>query len=119
MNGAGAFCASSAVSKRTVLNGIAFDFAKFWCADTRGWQARADQLFSDFNDDGVVYKTSMNDSFPLVMGSEFRNQMAIWYTTETHQRFADANKMPGFHYILELWEQGAFWDVSDKAYPWF
>ena len=60
----------------------------------------------------------MNDSFPMVTGPEFQKQMDIWYTTETHARFADKDKMPGFQYILELWEDGQFWDISDKAYPW-
>ncbi len=93
---------------------IAWEFAKFWCGDTRAMQARADQ---QFNDNGTL-KTSLNDSFPLVTGGEFDAQMAIWYSTPTHTRFADANKMPGFKRILELWEAGEFWDVSDKAYPW-
>jgi hypothetical protein len=99
---------------------VAWEFAKFWCADTRAWQARADQLFKDINeDDGTfIYKSAMNDSFPMVIGPEFRSQMNIWYQPEHHQRFSDANKMPGFQYVLELWEQGAMWDISDKSYPW-
>jgi ABC-type glycerol-3-phosphate transport system substrate-binding protein len=93
---------------------VAWEFAKFWCGDTRSMQARADQ---QFNDNGTL-KTSLNDSFPLVTGAEFDAQMEIWYGTTTHARFADANLMPGFQRILELWEDGQFWDVSDKAYPW-
>jgi maltose-binding protein MalE len=93
---------------------IAYEFAKFWCGDSRSWQARADQLF---NDQGSL-KTAMNDSFPLVTGDAFDEQMKIWYTAPIHQRFADKNKMPGFQYVLELWEKGQFWDISDKAYPW-
>ena len=94
---------------------IAWEFAKFWCADTRAWQARADQQFSD----GGNLKTSLNDSFPLVTGAEFDKQMAIWYGTPTHQRFADKELMPGFQYVLELWQDGNLWDVSSKSYPWF
>jgi hypothetical protein len=43
--------------------------------------------------------------------------MDLWYTTDTHRRFGDKNKMPGFHYILDLWQKGQFWDYSDKTYP--
>lgn len=94
---------------------IAYTFAAFWTADTRAWQARADQEFLD----GEVLKSSMNDSFPMVLGAAFDEQMEVWYSVPIHERFADEDAMPGFHYVLELWELGQFWDVSDKTYPWF
>ena len=94
---------------------IAWEFAKFWCGDTRAMDARAKQLFRD----GETLKTCLNDSFPMVTGPEFSRQMDIWYIPDNHQRFKDKNKMPGFHYILELWEKGQFWDISDKCYPWY
>jgi ABC-type glycerol-3-phosphate transport system substrate-binding protein len=94
---------------------IAWEFAKFWAGDSRAMEARAKQLFRD----GETYKSCLNDSFPMVSGPEFNKQMDIWYTPDHHKRFSDKVKMPGFHYILDLWEKGQFWDVSDKAYPWF
>jgi ABC-type glycerol-3-phosphate transport system substrate-binding protein len=94
---------------------IAYTFASFWVGDTRAWQARADQ---EFNDQGIM-KSAMNDSFPFVTGSEFDRQMEIWYSVPIHQRFADADLMPGFQKVLEIYEAGQFWDVSDKAYPYF
>jgi hypothetical protein len=93
---------------------LAWEFAKFWCGDTRAFDARAKQMYLN----GDTLSSALNDSFPVVTGQEFDRQMEIWYTVITHQRFRDKNKMPGFHYILELWEKGQFWDVSDKAYPW-
>jgi maltose-binding protein MalE len=93
---------------------VVYEFAKFWCGDTRSWQARMEQQF----DDQGTLKTSMNDSMPLVTGAEFDKQMQIWYQAPIHQRFADKAKMPGWQKILEIWEAGQFWDVSDKAYPW-
>lgn len=94
---------------------LAYTFAAFWTADTRAWQARADQQFLD----GEALKPALNDSLPFVTGAEFDNQMEIWYSIPIHERFADADAMPGFHYVLELWNAGQFWDVSDKLYPWF
>lgn len=94
---------------------IAYTFASFWVGDSKALQARAEQMF---NDQGVL-KTCLNDSFPLVTGDEFQKQMNIWYTTDTHKRFADKAKMPGFHKVLEIWEKGQYWDVSDKTYPYF
>lgn len=93
---------------------IAYTFATFWVGDTRAWQARADQQFTDSG----VLKTAMNDSFPLVTGPEFDKQMAIWYSVDIHQRFADKDKMPGFQEVVRLFEAGEVWDVSDKAYPY-
>ena len=93
---------------------IAYTFASFWVGDTRAWQARADQEFLD----GEALKSAMNDSFPLVTGEAFDEQMDIWYSTPIHARFSDPAVMPGFHEVLRLWEEGQIWDVSDKAYPW-
>jgi hypothetical protein len=94
---------------------IAWEFLKFWCGDSRALEARARQLYRD----DETFKYSLNDSLPIVTGPEFSRQMEIWYTIDIHKRFADKNKMPGFHYVLELWERGQFWDVCDKTYPWY
>jgi hypothetical protein len=94
---------------------VAYTFGAFWSGSTESMQARADQKFTDQG----VEKTCLNDSFPLVTGDAFDEQMKIWYSTTTHQRFADTAKMPGFQKVIELWEKGQFWDVSDKAYPYF
>lgn len=93
---------------------IAYTFASFWIGDTRAWEARAAQQFKD----GENLKSAMNDSLPLVTGEKFDEQMEIWYSTPIHARFKDAAKMPGWQKVLEIWEAGQVWDVSDKAYPW-
>lgn len=92
---------------------LAYAFGSYWCGSTDAMQARADQMY---NDNGTM-KTSLNDSFPLVTGPEFDKQMEIWYTGGGHARFADEDLMPGFKYVLQLWEEGAIYDYSDKCYP--
>lgn len=92
---------------------LAYAFGSYWCGSTEAMQARADQMY---NDNGTL-KTSLNDSFPLVTGAEFDKQMEIWYNGGGHERFADADLMPGFQYVLQLWEEGAIYDYSDKCYP--
>ncbi len=94
---------------------LAYTFAAFWAGDTSALQARVDQLFTD----GESTRTCLNDSFPLVTGEEFDKQMAIWYTSPSHVRFKDAAMMPGFSKVLEIWEKGQFWDISDKSYPYY
>jgi len=93
---------------------IAYTFASFWIGDNAAWEARANQNFMD----GENPKSSMNDSFPLVTGDAFDEQMEIWYSINIHARFADEALMPGFQEVLRLWEAGEVHDVSDKAYLW-
>lgn len=94
---------------------VAYTFGAFWAGSSESMKARAEMNFTD----NGTEKTSLNDSLPLVTGKAFNEQMEIWYSTLTHQRFADKDKMPGFQKVLELWEKGQFWDISDKAYPYF
>lgn len=87
---------------------LAYTFASYWAGSTEAMQARADQTW--MNQGSEV--TALNDSFPLVQGAEFDKQMEIWYEAPTHQIFAD---MTGFKKVVEIWEKGEFWDVSDKS----
>jgi len=102
---------------------LAYTFAIFWCADSRSFEARANQLFLDSRSQG--YSSALNDSMPIVTGQMFDEQMAYWYTPTKHQRFGakiegtDDWVMPGFQEVLRLYEIGQFWDVSDKSFPWF
>lgn len=94
---------------------LAYTFAAFWAGDIRSWEARAAQQFND----GGNLKSALNDSLPLVTGDAFEKQMEVWYSVDIHERFADEDLMPGWQKVLEIWEKGEFWDVSDKAYPWY
>ena len=94
---------------------LAYAFGSFWCGSTEAMQARADQLYTD----NETLRSSLNDSFPLVTGEEFNEQMDIWYSVDVHTRFGDTSKMPGFQYCLDVWEKGTIYDVSDKTYPYY
>ncbi|MGL4373610.1 MAG: hypothetical protein ACRCS6_07500, partial [Turicibacter sp.] len=93
---------------------LGYTFTAFWAGDTAAWQARADQMYSN---NGVL-ATSLSDSFPLVTGKAFDDQMVIWYSTDGHKVFADPASKPGFHKVLDIWQKGQIWDVSDKTIPW-
>ncbi len=101
-------------AEKTKLD-LAYAFASFWCGSTEAMQARADQKYSN---NGTLV-TCLNDSFPLITGDEFFEQMDIWYSVDVHKRFADAEKMPGFQYVVKLWNEGKIWDISDKTYPYY
>lgn len=94
---------------------VAYTFASYWLGSSEAMQARANQNFTN----NGTERTSLNDSFPLVTGAAFDEQMDIWFSTPTHARYADAAKMPGFQKVIEIWEAGQFWDVSDKTYHFY
>ncbi len=101
---------------------VAYTFAIFWCADSRSFAARAAQTFYDATSKG--YSSALNDSMPIVQGEMFDAQMEHWYTPTKHQRFGETNDdgeylMPGFQEVLRIYQAGEFWDVSDKAFPWY
>lgn len=99
---------------------VAYTFASFWIADSRSWLARANGEFTVTDDEGnTSLSSSLNDSFPVTTGDLFDEQMQIWYTPEKHQRFADKDLMPGFQEVLRIYKEGQFWDVSDKAFPYW
>ncbi len=94
-----------------------YAFASYWIADTASWQARADAEFRDDVNNETL--SALNDSFPVTTGDTFNEQMQIWYSPAKHQRFADSTLMPGFQEVVRIYEAGQFWDVSDKAFPYF
>ncbi|MGI6726695.1 MAG: hypothetical protein ACOX62_11040 [Christensenellales bacterium] len=91
---------------------LAYAFGSFWCGATEGMKARAEMIYSD----NGAPRSALNDSLPLVTGPAFDEQMAIWGSTKEHARYLDKDLMPGFQYVLELWEKGEMWDISDKTY---
>lgn len=94
---------------------LAYAFGSFWCGSTEAMQARADQMYSN---NGTLM-SCLNDSFPLVTGDAFDEQMEIWYSVEIHERYGDADLMPGFQEVVRLWKEGQIWDISDKTYPYY
>ncbi|MCL2092727.1 MAG: ABC transporter substrate-binding protein [Treponema sp.] len=95
---------------------IAYEFVRFFGADTRAWESRRNTMFLT---GGGVLSPSMNISLPFVTGPEFDKQMEIWYSLPQTQAYRNRNAMPGWHYVMELWQAGQLWDISDKAFPWF
>lgn len=74
---------------------VAWEFLKFMVGDTRAWEARSTQMFND----GDTLGFASNDSFPVVTGQAFYDQMELWYIGG-RERFRDPVRMPGFQYVL-------------------
>lgn len=94
---------------------LAYAFSSFWCGSTEAFEARVNQKY--YNNGTEI--SCLNDSLPLVTGDAFDEQMKLWYSTDVHARYGDAELMPGFQEVLRLWEAGELWDVSDKTYPYY
>lgn len=93
---------------------ITYTFATYWTASTEAKQAIADQEFKK----GTTYTSAMNDSFPVVVGDAYDEQMDIWYSIPAHERYADEEKMPGFQKVVEIFKDSEqTWDYSDKCFP--
>lgn len=98
---------------------IAYAFSAFWTADTRSWEARANQQYcsSTTASGEAILASALNDSFPIVTGEEFTKQMDLWYSTPGHAAYQNTTKFPGFAEVCRLWNDGKIYSVSDKAYP--
>ena len=94
---------------------IAFAFAGYWLCDNDSWAARAAQQYT--LDATGTLSSALNDSFPIVSGSDFDTQMADWYSTPNHEPFSDAKKFPGFATVVDYYNNNKIYSVSDKAYP--
>lgn len=94
---------------------VSYAFASYWVGAEDSMKARANQMF---NANGTLM-SSLNDSLPLVTGDEFNKQMEVWYSTENHKRYQDAELMPGFQEVVRIWEEGNIWDISDKTHLFY
>lgn len=92
---------------------VAYTFATYWTGSTEAKQAIADQEWVQ----GTSYKPAMNDTFPVVTGDAYDEQMDIWYSIDSHAVYKDTEKFPGFAEVVRLYKEGQTWDYSDKTTP--
>ena len=90
---------------------LAWEFMKFKVGDTRAWQERSTQHW------GANLAHAVNDTFPVVTGQAFYDQMDLWFAMG-RENLRDANRFPGFHRVIELFEDGQFAAFSYKTVPW-
>jgi len=92
---------------------LAWEFVRFYTADPRSWQARSDFMYGPYN------LRALDEGFPFVTGQMFYDLMDIWFQAPEREAFRDANRFPGFHQVMMLWEQGQFWGLWHNAFPWY
>ena len=88
---------------------ISYTFASFWTASTDARKAIYDQKWSD---NGQI-KSAAGDSFPVVTGTDYDEQMKMWNDLPAHKSYKDKD---GFNEVLKIWNEGRYWDVIDKCW---
>ncbi len=95
----------------------AYTFQAFSSVDTRAWQARVNQQYTDV-ETGTVQTGVLDSSFPITTGDLYDEQMEIWFTAPRNALYSDPS-MVGFAAINEIIKSGNIKALSDKSYPWF
>ena len=88
---------------------ITYTFATYMTASTEAKQAIYDQKYTTAGSQ----KSAAGDTFPVVTGKDYDDQMEIWNKLPAHQAYADKE---GFQKIIKIWKEGKTWDYSDKTW---
>ena len=95
---------------------MTYRFVSMFLADNEVFAARAAAQFAEVNYYGeVTLRTAILDSLPVVSGSSFDTQMAIWNAHEGRERFTDPDLMPGWNKILGLIVDGNFAQTDNRT----
>lgn len=89
---------------------VTYTFASYWTASTEARQAIYDQQWTEA---GQLKKSASNDSFPVVTGDAYDEQMEIWNQHPAHQVYKDKE---GFQEVIRLWKENQTWDYVDKCW---
>ena len=88
---------------------VTYAFATYWTASTEAKKAIFDQQYSDGTQ---IKKTTTGDSFPVVKGEAFDEQMEIWNNVDAHKGY---EAKEGWQKVLEIWKAEKYWDYADKC----
>ena len=82
------------VKRKKLKRDISYTFASFWTASTDARKAIYDQKWSD---NGQI-KSAAGDSFPVVTGTDYDEQMKMWNDLAAHKSYKDKD---GFNEVLK------------------
>ena len=89
---------------------LTYTFATYWTASTEARQAIYDQGWTQ---DGVHKDSAASDTFPVVTGDAYDEQMDIWNEHPAHKVYKDKE---GFQKVIKLFKEGKSWDYVDKCW---
>ena len=91
---------------------LIWEFLRFFTIDLRSWQARSDMLW------GPLQQSAKTESFPYTVGQLYYDMLDIHFQASERRMFADARQFPAYHYVMQLWEEGAVWGLWRTFSPW-
>ena len=91
---------------------LAWEFLRFFAADIRAFHARNNFVWGHYDN------VASNAGFSYLTGQLYRDVMDIWFDNPCREIFANPNRFPGLHYMMDLWEQGNFWRFTHNIFPW-
>lgn len=89
---------------------ITYTFAAYWTASTEAKQAIFDQKYTS---NGQVKDSAAGDSFPVVSGEAYDEQMEIWNAHPAHQKYVGKE---GFEKVVEMFKEGSSWAYTTKTW---
>jgi len=92
---------------------LVWEFLRFYTVDLRSWQARSDMLWGPHN------QSAKTESLPYTIGQLYYDMLDIHFQAPERRMFADVRQFPAYHFIMQLWEEGAIWGLWHTASPLF
>ena len=89
---------------------VTYTFATYWTAGTEAKKAIYEQKWTE---NGQLKESAANDSFPVVTGEAYEEQMKLWNELPAHQSYKEKE---GFQKVVELFQEGKSWDYIDKCW---
>jgi len=89
---------------------LIWEFLRFYTIDLRSWQARSDMLWGPYN------QSAKTESLPFTVGQLFYDMLDIHLQAPERHIFADVRQFPAYHYVMQLWEEGAVWGLWHTVY---
>jgi hypothetical protein len=90
---------------------LAWEFMRFYTLDIRSWTAKTNYTFGADGHSGLDY------TLPFVTGQLYWDKLDLHFDAVQRQIFADPDRFPGFHYVLNLWDEGRHWGWGNNVYP--
>ena len=92
---------------------LAWEFLRFFTFDLRAWTAMASTTFGEHD------ATALDAVFPFTVGQLYWDMLDLFFQATQRSAFANPNRFPAFHYVMDLWQRGNNWGVWPYMFPWY
>ena len=89
---------------------LTYTFATYMTAST---EAREAVYKQGWTENGTKKSSAADDSFPVVTGDAYDDQMELWNNLPAHKTYKNKE---GFQKVVEIFKEGKSWDYVDKCW---